>query len=163
MPLIVLLVLIILAVVWWLSSKQAQSLNERIYLRRRGYDTGDGPAPGAQVARDTRLLTLLDSLGDVTPYSRQRAAEEIAQMCESGQSDPRMLAPLIAALDDDDNAGVRGAVASALGSLGDARAIGPLKRTADTDDSIHVRAAARKAVEKLGGEDALRPSSQAKS
>jgi HEAT repeat protein len=151
MALIILLVLVITAVLWWLSSRRAQELNERIYLKRRGYD--DAPAKRRNESADSavRLLDLLDSLDDVTPYARQRAAEEIATLCESGHSDPRMFAPLVATLKDDDNAAVRGAAADALASLNDARAIEPLRRAAELDESARVRAAALRALEKLGG------------
>ena len=145
---IVVLALIIGGIIWWYRSQRAVSLNERMYLRQRGYDPPDEPKGDRGVAQETRLMDLLDSLDDVTAYSRERAAEEISLMCESGQRDERMYAPLVTALDDS-NASVRGAAAIALGHLGDSRAIEQLNRVADGDDSPHARAQARRALERL--------------
>jgi len=140
--------LIVGGVIWWYKSQRAMSLNERMYLRQRGYDAPDEPKGDRGVAQETRLMDLLDSLDDVTAYSRERAAEEISLMCESGQKDERMFAPLVTALDDS-NASVRGAAAIALGHLGDSRAIEQLNRIADSDDSPHARAQARRALDRL--------------
>jgi hypothetical protein len=148
---LILLILVLALLYWWLRSERALTRNEEIYLRRRGYDFEDEPAPRPALDKDRRILNLIESLEDITPYSRQRAAEEIARLCESGHKDPRLLEPLIAALDDS-NAIVRSAVAAALGSLGDERAIEPLKRKAETDESFQVRAAAKSALEKLSGQ-----------
>jgi hypothetical protein len=148
---LILLILILVLLYWWLRSERALTRNEEIYLRRRGYEFEDEPAPKPAVDKDRRILNLIESLEDITPYSRQRAAEEIARLCESGHRDPRLLEPLLAALNDS-NAIVRSAVAAALGSLGDARAIEPLRRKAETDESFQVRAAARNALEKLSGQ-----------
>lgn len=110
----------------------------------------DEEPSGEPVSRDERLFGLVDSLHDLSPNSRQRAAEQIGQMCESGLRDQRLFAPLVAALDDSD-AGVRAAVVLALGSLADERAAQRLGRVAEQDESIHVRATARRALEKLTG------------
>ena len=142
------LALIVGGAIWWYRSQRAVTLNERMYLRQRGYDPGDEPKGDRGVAQETRLMDLLDSLDDVTAYSRERAAEEISLMCESGQKDERMFAPLITALDDS-NASVRGAACIALGHLGDRRAIEELNRVADSDDSPHARAQARRALDRL--------------
>jgi HEAT repeat protein len=54
----------------------------------------------------------------------------------------------LAALNDRD-ASVRGAVAAALGNLGDRQAIEALKVRLEEDESIHVKAALDKAMRKL--------------
>jgi HEAT repeats len=151
MYLFILAILIIAAIIWWARSDRGLSPNERGYLRRRGYEFDDRTDGGPPVEKDARLNSLVDSLGDVTAYSRQRAAEEIAQMCVEGRQDDRMLTPLLAALGDSDPA-VRGAVAMALGNLGNKRAIEKLEVSAEQDESIHVRAAAGRALEKLVGD-----------
>jgi HEAT repeat protein len=56
---------------------------------------------------------------------------------------------LIGALDDTD-ASVRGAVAKALGKLGDPDSVEPLKRRMEVEESIHVRASLEQALDKLG-------------
>src|SRR5262249_28665353 len=145
---IIVLVLIIGGIIWWYRGQRAVSLNERMYLRQRGYDPPDEPKGDRGVAQETRLMDLLDSLDDVTAYSRERAAGGIWRMCEAGQRDERMSAPLVTALDDS-NASVRGAAAIALGHLGDSRAIEQLNRVADGDDSPHARAQARRALDRL--------------
>jgi HEAT repeat protein len=148
MWMVFILALAVIGAVWWLKGRQTLNTNERLYLRRRGYDAGDEGRTGPAVSRDTRVLDLIESLGDVTPYSRERAAEELSVLCETGEKDERMFAPLVTALDDN-NAAVRGAVALALGNLGDPRAIEPLRRVAGADESAHARALARRALEKL--------------
>jgi hypothetical protein len=147
MFLVIVLVLIAVAVAWWLKSRRALSRNERMYLRRRGYEFEEGDKEGPAVSSDVRLLGIIESLNDLTPYARQRAAEQLAGMCEAGKRDSRMFAPLVTALDDS-NASVRGAVVKALASLGDERAIEALTRKASDDESLHVRAVARQALDK---------------
>jgi HEAT repeat protein len=148
MYIVIILVLIALIVGWWLRSERALSRNERAYLKRRGYDFDEEEETGPPPPSDTRLFNLIESLGDISPYSRQRAAEELARMCKEGRRDPRMLSSLVSTLDDRD-ASVRSAAASALGYLGDARAIEPIKRRIEQEESIHVRAALQNALEKL--------------
>jgi hypothetical protein len=147
MALLILLALIAAAVFWWLLGNRATNLNEKIYLRSRGYG-GDEKPRGRPVSRDVRLLGLLASLDDVSPSSRQRAAEEVEKLCEGGQRDSRMYSPLVTALDDSSPV-VRKAVAGALASLGDIRAVPRLERIANDDESIYVRTAAKAAAEKL--------------
>ncbi|HEU4388612.1 MAG TPA: HEAT repeat domain-containing protein [Blastocatellia bacterium] len=151
MPLLILLALIVAAVFWWLLGDRAANLNEKVYLRSRGYGGDDKPR-GRPVSRDVRLLGLLASLDDVTANARQRAAEDIEKLCNGGQRDRRMYSPLITALDDSSPI-VRKAVASALASLGDTRAVERLERLAEGDESIYVRTAARSAVRTLKGSD----------
>ncbi len=148
MFLFIICVVIIIAAFWWLRRDRRLSFNERQYLKRRGYETEDAPEEKAPITKDALLLGLLESLGDLSPYSRQKAAEDLNRMCTSGQRDPRMFASLVTALDDND-ASVRGAVAVALGNLGDDRAIKPLERRIEDEESIHARASAQKAIEKL--------------
>ena len=157
MGMIILLVLVAGGIIWWLNSRQAVSRNEKTYLRVRGYDAAEQPEERSAVRQEARLMDLLNSLDDVTPYSRERAAEEISLMCESGGRDERMFAPLAAALDDQ-NASVRGAAAMALGNLGDARAVSHLERVVGSDGSSHARNQARLALEKLGAITASDPS-----
>jgi HEAT repeat protein len=148
MYIVIVLVVVVVIIVWWFRSERALSRNEKDYLKRRGYEFGDADEAITPPATDARLFNLIESLGDLSPYSRQRAADELARMCREGRRDPRMLSSLVSTLDDSD-ASVRSAAASALAELGDARAIDPLKRRAEKEESIHVRAALLKALEKL--------------
>ena len=148
MALVIFIVLVFAVVLWRLNSKKSLSRNEKLYLKRRGYETADEIESGPPVSSDARLFSLIESLGDLSPYARQRAAEDLSRMCEEERRDPRMLSSLITALDDRD-ASVRSAVADALGNLGDAGAIEPLKRREEIEESIHVRAALGKALAKL--------------
>jgi len=149
MGMIIFLVVVGAAVVWWLNGRRLASINEKVYLRSRGYEEPPAPKEDAGARQEARLMDLLDSLDDVTPYSRERAAEEISLMCLSGSRDERMLAPLVAALDDA-NANVRGAAALALGNLGDQRAVHHLQRLLETDESSHAKNQAERALTKLG-------------
>jgi HEAT repeat protein len=147
---IILLIVIVSALVYAFSSNRALNRNERLYLKRRGYE----PPPteideGPPVPRDALLFSLIESLGDISTYARQRAAEDLSRMCASGKRDSRMLSPLIAALDDSEPA-VRGAVALALGNLGDPASVDALHRRIETEESIYVRASLEQALEKLG-------------
>jgi hypothetical protein len=145
----VLIILIVAAVVWWASSRKGLSFNERQYLKNRGY-AADAPLDaGPPITKDTRLLSLIESLGDLSPYARQRAAEDLARLCQSGGRDERMLPSLLAALDDND-ASVRSAAANALLQLGSPEAIASLKRRLESEESIHVRASLQRAIDRLG-------------
>ena len=148
MPLLLFIVLIIAVVIWWSRSKNVLSYNERQYLKRRGYVADENLEPGPPVDQNARLFTAIESLTDLSPYARQRAAQDLAQMCEEGQRHSLMLFPLMEALNDSD-AAVRSAVANALGKLGDGRAIDALKERLTLDDSIQVTPSLRKAIEKL--------------
>jgi HEAT repeat protein len=150
MPLIILIALIIAGLIWWARSERALNYNERLYLKRRGYASDDGHGAGPPVAKDTRLFNLIESLGDLSPFSRQRAAEDLSRMCEAGGRDVRMLPALVAALDDKE-ASVRSAVAAALGNLGNAEALASLKQRLENEESIHVRSSLQKAIDKLNG------------
>ena len=146
MPLVIFAVIAIL-IYWWWRSDRTLNRNERLYLKRRGYDAGPTNT-GPPVDPDSQLTGYIESLSDISPYSRQRAAEELARLCVEGKRDTRMFYSLVAALDDNE-ASVRSAVAAALGHLADTRAVEPLKRQLDVDESILFRAAALKALEKL--------------
>jgi hypothetical protein len=135
-------------VLWWVKSERAISRNEKLYLRRRGYDTAEAVADEPPVHKDTRLFGLIESLGDLSPFARQRAADELSRMCEEGRGDSRMLPALLAALNDRD-ASVRGAVAAALANLGDLQAVEALRLRREEDESIHVKAALDRAIQKL--------------
>ncbi|HKS42277.1 MAG TPA: HEAT repeat domain-containing protein [Blastocatellia bacterium] len=147
MPLIIIIVVVI-GLVWWINSQRTLSLNERLYLKRRGYAVEEPVDPGPPVPKDTRLINLIESLGDLSPFARQRAAEDLSRMCQAGQRDPRMLPSLIVALNDSD-ASVRSTVASALGNLSNMEAVEPLKQRLEIEESIHVRGALQKALQKL--------------
>jgi len=148
MPVLIFVVVIIL-VIWWLKSERTLSRNERLYLKRRGYHA-EPVDVGPPVDPDSQLFSLINSLSDISPYSRQRAAEELSRLCAGGKRDARMFESLVGALDDNEPA-VRSAVAAALGSLADVRAVAPLERQLELDESILFRTAALKALDKLKG------------
>ncbi len=145
---IILIIVIAVALIYAFRSQQGLSPNERRYLKRRGYEPPAEVEERPQVSRDTRLFSAIESLSDVSPFARQRAAEDLSRMCESGRRDPRMLSSLIAALDDSD-ASVRGAVATALGNFADPDSIEALKRRMEMEESVHVRASLERALEKV--------------
>jgi hypothetical protein len=146
---IILIIVIAVALIYAFRSQQGLNLNERLYLRRRGYEPPAEFEERPQVSKDTRLFSAIESLSDVSAFARLRAAEDLSRICESGQRDPRMLSSLIAALDDSD-ASVRGAVAQALSKLGDPASIAPLRSRLEIEESIHVRALMEQALEVLG-------------
>ncbi|GEM_PF-1686326 len=148
MPYLIIGIVIAAIIVWYLRGERALSRNERLYLKRRGYDY-DREERERPVERDTRLLSLLDSLSDLSPFSRQRAAEEISALCRSGQKDERMFSALVATLEDSLPA-VRTAAVHALRELGDPRAIEKLSRRLEIEEAIQTRAAIKHAIEKLG-------------
>jgi hypothetical protein len=143
-----LVVIILVAAVWWKRSNDHLSRNERQYLKRRGYDVDEPINRDRPVSKDSRLFSLIESLEDLSPYSRQRAAEELSKMCEAGEGDRRMLSSLVFALDDSEPA-VRTAVVNALGKLNDPAAIDHIKRRLAVEESIQVRAAAQRVLERL--------------
>lgn len=145
---IFLIIVIAVALTYAFRSHQGLNRNERLYLKRRGYEPPAEVEERPQVSKDARLFSAIESLSDVSAFARQRAAEDLARMCESGRRDPRMLSALIAALDDND-ASVRGAVVSALGKLGDPASVAPLKSRMEVEESIHVRSLLQEAIERL--------------
>ena len=149
MLLIVLIIIIVAALIFGFRSGRGLSLNETLYLKRRGYEPPVEIDEGPPVSKDTRLFSLIESLGDISPFARQRAAEDLSRMCLSGRRDTRMLPALIAALDDSD-ASVRTAVVTALGNLRDPSSLEALTRRLDEEESIQVRALLEQAIEKLG-------------
>ena len=146
MPLLIIIVIVIV-VIWWLKSERTLSRNEQLYLKRRGYQA-DPVDVGPPADPDSQLFSLINSLSDISPYSRQRAAEELSKLCAGGKRDARMFESLVRALDDNEPS-VRSAAASALGSLADVRAVGPLERQLELDESILFRTSALKALAKL--------------
>ena len=146
--LLILVIIIVAALVYAFSSQRGLNFNEKLYLKRRGYEPPIDVPDGPPVARDARLYGLIESLSDISPYARQKAAEDLSRMCASGHRDPRMLNPLIDTLADSD-ASVRGAVATALGKLGDPASIEPLTRRMEIEESIMVRASLAQALENL--------------
>jgi HEAT repeat protein len=145
---LILLAFVIIGVMWWLKSERALSRNERLYLKRRGYQPPSEDDVGPPVSKDARLFSLIESLSDISPFARQRAAEDLSRMCIEGNRDRRMLSGLVAALDDSD-ASVRGAAATALGNLGDAGATDPLARRLEEEESLNARAAVERSLQKL--------------
>jgi len=146
---IILIIVIVVALIYAFRGNGSLSFNERLYLKRRGYEPPIDVNEGPPVSKDARLFSLIESLSDISPYARQRAAEDLSRMGASGQRDPLVLSSLIGALYDTD-ASVRGAVAKALGDLGDPTSIEPIKRRMEVEESIHVRASLQQALEKLG-------------
>lgn len=149
MLLIILIIVIVVALIYAFRSDGSLSINERLYLKRRGYEPPISANDGPPVSKDARLLSRIESLSDVSPYARQRAAEDLSRMCASGEGDPRMLSSLITALDDSD-ASVRSAVAMALGKLRDPASVAPLKRRMEVEESIQVRASLEQALANVG-------------
>ena len=147
---IILVIIIIVAVIYGLRSQRALNLNERLYLKRRGYEPPIDVDEGPPISKDAWLFSLIESLSDISPYARQRAVEDLSRIGTSGQCDPRVVSSLIRALDDND-ASVRGAVAKALGRLGDPASVAPLKRRLEVEESIHVRASLEQALQQLSG------------
>jgi len=145
---IILIIVIAVALIYTFRSRHGLNLNERLYLKRRGYEPPPEFEERPQVSKDTRLFGAIESLSDVSPFARLRAAEDLSRICESGQRDPRMLSSLIAALDDSD-ASVRGAVAMTLCKLGDPASIAPMRSRMEIEESIHVRASLQQAIERL--------------
>jgi HEAT repeat protein len=145
---VVLVVIILVAALWWKRGNVRLSRNERLYLKRRGYEVDEPIDRARPVSKDSRLFGLIESLEDLSPYSRQRAAEELSKMCEAGERDRRMLSSLVFALDDSEPA-VRTAVVNALGKLNDPAAIDHIKRRLAVEESIQVRAAAQRVLERL--------------
>ena len=151
MPLLIFILIVGGIIYWWYRSNRTLSVNERLYLKRRGYENEGTEAQRADpnAASDRHLLSLLDSLADLSPFSRQRAADEIGEMCSRGRADARMFSSLVTALDDKD-ASVRASVARALGNLGDKRAVAALQRRLALEESIQAKARIQNAIEKLG-------------
>ena len=150
MLLIILVIVIVAGVAYALNSDRGLNLNERLYLKRRGYEPPLDANEGPPVSQDARLYSLIESLSDISPYARQRAVEDLSRMVTSSQHDPRVLPSLIGALDDSE-ASVRGAVAKALGKLGDKASVAPLERRMQVEESIHVRASLEQALQELRG------------
>lgn len=148
MLLIILVIVIVVAVIYGLSRERGLNRNERLYLKRRGYEPPLDVNAGLPVPKDVRLFSLIDSLSDLSPYARQRAVEDLSRIGSPGQRDPRVLSSLIGALDDSD-ASVRGAVAKALGKLGDPASVAALKLRLEIEESIHVRASLELALQQL--------------
>jgi HEAT repeat protein len=146
---LILFVVAMIAVIWWLKGERALSRNEKLYLKRRGYEPPSEADAGPPVSKDARLFDLIESLSDISPFARQRAAEDLSRMCIEGNRDPRMLSGLLAALDDSE-ASVRTAVVKALTNLRDPSSVDALKRRMDVEESIQVRVSLEQALAKLG-------------
>jgi hypothetical protein len=142
-------ILIVIGIIWYFARQRGLTASEQQYLRRRGYETEE-ETPGPPVPKDAQLFNLIASLNDLSPYARQKAAEDLAQLCRSGRRDPRMLSALVAALDDRD-ANVRSAAATALAMLALPQALEPLQQRLAKEESIQARKAINRAIEKLEG------------
>jgi HEAT repeat protein len=149
MLLVILIIIIVVAVSYGLRSRSELNLNEKLYLRRRGYQATNESIERAPVSKDLKLLGAIESLSDVSPYARQRAAEDLSRICAAGNRDDRMLSPLIEALNDND-ASVRSAVATALGNYGDLSSREALNTRLGVEESIHVRASIERALQRMG-------------
>jgi len=149
MLLVILIIIIVVAVSYGLRSRSELNLNEKLYLRRRGYQATNESIERAPVSKDLKLLGAIESLSDVSPYARQRAAEDLSRICAAGNRDDRMLSPLIEALNDND-ASVRSAVATALGNYGDLASREALSTRLGVEESIHVRASIERALQRMG-------------
>ena len=134
--------------IYGFSSRRGLNLNERRYLRRRGYEPPIDANEGPPVSKDARLFSLIESLSNISPYARQRAVEDLSRIGARGHRDQRVLSYLIGALDDSD-ASVRGAVAKALGRLGDPASVTHLRKRMEIEESIHVRASLEQALQEL--------------
>ena len=149
MPLLILIVvLVVILVIWWSKSDRTLNRNEKLYLKRRGYETEEKIEPGSPITKDTRLFMAIESLNDLSPASRQRAAQDLAQLCEQGIRDSLMFSALVEALDDRDGA-VRCAVADALGKFGDLQAIKFLEQRLAIEEALQTRAALQRVIKKL--------------
>lgn len=144
---LILFIVIVVAVIYGLSSQRRMNLNERLYLKRRGYEPPIDLNQGPPVSKDARLFSLIESLSDISPYARQRAVEDLSRIGGS-ERDPRVVSSLIGALDDSD-ASVRGAAAKALGKLGDPASVIPLRDRMEIEESIYVKASLKQALQEL--------------
>lgn len=149
MPLFILIVvMVVLLVIWWSSGNRSLNRNERLYLKRRGYAVDEALDAGSPVTQASRWLTAIESLDDLSPSARQRAAQELARIVEQGGRDRLIFSALCDALDDSD-AGVRNAVANALEKFGDAQAVDYLERRLAVEEALQTRAALQRAIKKL--------------
>jgi HEAT repeat protein/beta-lactamase regulating signal transducer with metallopeptidase domain len=99
--------------------------------------------------------TAARGIGRLAEYHGGRRAQSHASYAQMGQALPRTVAPLIAALRDDDS-DVREAVARALGYLGDPRAVDPLI-AALNDGASDVRKEAVYALGRIHDDRAVDP------
>ncbi len=149
MPLFIFIIVLVVVFVIWRSGKdRALNRNEQLYLKRRGYVLEDGLESAAPVTKDTRLFTAIESLSDISPASRTRAAQELAQLCDQGRRDSLMFSALCEALNDSD-AAVRSAAANALEKFGDAQALEYLERRLEIEEALQTRAALQRVIKNL--------------
>ena len=90
MFLIILVIVIIAALIYAFGGDRDLNRNERLYLKSRGYNPPPDPEERAPVSKDAHLLGIIESLSDISPFARLRAAEDLSRMCVLGQRDPRM-------------------------------------------------------------------------
>ncbi|MEW6131159.1 MAG: HEAT repeat domain-containing protein [Acidobacteriota bacterium] len=133
---------------WWSKRNSQLNHNEKLYLKRRGYASEEEIGIGSSVTQESRIFSAIESLNDLSPASRQRAAEDIAEMCRQGARDSLVYPALLEALNDSD-ANVRSAVAEALATVGDARASEALQTRLEIEEALQTRAALQKAITKL--------------
>jgi hypothetical protein len=145
---ILIVALVMILVIWWSRSNHVLNRNEKLYLKRRGYAVEVGQEPSASVTPNTRLFAAIESLNDLSPASRQRAALDLAQMCEQGIRDSLMFSALLDALNDSD-ATVRSAAAQALEKYGDAQAVQYLEKRLEIEEALQTRAALQRVIKKL--------------
>src|SRR6266498_2685652 len=82
---IILIIVIVVALIYAFKGDGPLNFNERLYLRRRGYEPPIEVNEGPPVSKDARLLSLIESLSDISPFARQRAAEYLSRIGASGQ------------------------------------------------------------------------------
>ena len=149
MPLLILIVVLVaILLIWWLKSDRALNHHERLYLKRRGYVVEAGVELSSSVTPDTRLFAAIESLNDLSPASRQRAALDLAQLCEQGSRDSMIFSALLESLNDSD-AAVRSAVVTALEKFGDAQALEFLEKRLEIEEALQTRAALQRVIKKL--------------
>ena len=148
MPLFILIVVLVVVLVFWRSrGNHALNRNEKLYLQRRGYAIEQGTS-GSPVTKTTRLFAAIESLNDLSPASRERAAHDLAQMCEQGNRDSLIFSALCEALNDPD-AAVRNAVVNALEKFGNVQAIEFLEKRLEVEEALQTRAALQRVIKKL--------------
>ena len=77
---LILSVVVIIAVIWWLNGERALSRNERLYLKRRGYEPPSEAEAAPPVSKDAHLFSLIESLSDISP-SHGNAQRKTSREC----------------------------------------------------------------------------------
>ena len=64
---LIIVIVVVIGFAWWVKSQRTMSLNERLYLKRRGYAVEEPIDLGPPVPKDTRLINLIESLETCRP------------------------------------------------------------------------------------------------